>query len=47
METNLAELESQLEASKREAKLEEEEGRLRRKLGIMKRADGAEGGESR
>ena len=36
-------LQQVLEASKREAKLDEEEGRLRRKLGIMKRADGAEG----
>jgi hypothetical protein len=38
-----AQLQMVLEASKREAKLEEEETRLRRKLGIVKRADGGEG----
>ena len=39
-----ARLQDVLEASKREAKLEEEEARLRRKLGIVKRAGGGEGG---
>ena len=37
-------LQEVLEASKREVKLEEEEARLRRKLGIVKRAGGGEGG---